>query len=329
MAERSSLNQVVQVGVETTSGTAVAANRKFQSISIEPTPVFQIDQFRPAGQKYRALATLSKEWSTASVSGRGSYTELVYLLSSLIDTATITTPGGATNARDWDFTSDSFDDDAPKTLTVEHGSSFRADRFAYGIVNEFGMSFTRDTVEISGGMMGTAIEDAITMTAAPTTVALVPILPDELSVYIDTTAAGLGGTKVSRVVSAEFSLSSRFNPVWVLDAAENSFVAIIESEPDLTLSLTMEADAEGMGILTPVRAGDSRFIRIASTSAVEIDAGTNNYEFELDFAGKVSDTGGFSDSDGLYAIEWSFVGVHDTTWGKAFNMRLRNALTAL
>lgn len=329
MPERSSLNQVIQIGVEVTAGTAVAADKKFQSIGIEPTPNLEIDQFRPMGQKYRALATLSKEWTTANISGRGSYTELVYLLSSVVDTAVIATPGGGTLARTWTFTPDSFDDDAPKTFTVEHGSSVRADSFTHGIVTEFGMSFSRDTVEVSGSMLGQAITDDITLTGAPTDITLVPIHAKDLLVYMDTTAAGLGSTKLTRVLSVDFTLGSRFSPVWVIDDTEASFVAVIESEPDLTMSIMMEADAEGMARLTDVRAGSTKFIRVFAQDATEIDVATNNYEFTLDFAGKVSDTGGFSDADGVYAIEWTFVGVHDATWTKAYEFVLQNALTAL
>lgn len=329
MAERSSLNQVIQVGVETVPGTAVAATRRFQALGIEPSPNMEIDQFRPMGQKYRSIATLSKEWVTASLSGRGSYTELVYVLSSVIDTATITTPIGATSSRLWTFTPDSFGDDNPRTYTVEHGSAFRADRFAYGLVTEVGMSFSRDSVELSGSMMGTALEDNITLTpSGVTSVPLVPILSSDLSVFMDNTAAALGTTQLGRVISAEFSLGSRFSPVWVMDATENSYVAVIESEPDLTMSLMMEADSEGMAQLATVRNGGTRFIRIRAVDSSTIEVG-HNYEFTLDFAGKVSDTGGFSDSDGIYAIEWSFVGVHDPAWNKAYEIRIKNNLTAL
>ena len=329
MTERSSLNQVVQVGVEITPGTNVATTKRFQSIGIEPSPTVELDQFRPSGQKFRSLATLNKEWVTAQIAGKPTYTELIYVLSSLIDTGTVTTPGGATLARNWQFIPDSFDDDTPITYTVEHGSSFRADKFNYGIVTETSFTFSRSSVELSGSMMGQAIQDSITLTGSQTFLDLVPILPSEVSVYLDTTAAGLGGTQLSRVLSVEVGLSSRFAPVWVLDASESSFVAVIESEPDLSATMTMEADAEGMAQLTQMRAGSSAFLRIESTSTQEIDAATNNYLLTMDLAMKVSDTAGFSDSDGIYAVEWSFVGVHDGTWGQAFEVNVVNDLTAL
>lgn len=327
MAERSTLNQVVQLGVETTPGTSVAASKRLQSIGIEPSVSVEMDQFRPSGQKFRAVTTLGKEWIEAPIAGRGSYTELVYVLSSVINTAVITTPAGGTTSRKWVFTPSSTADDTPKTFTVEHGSSVRADKFTYGLVTELGMTFNRDAIEVSGSMLGRALQDNITLTASPTTIALVPIIPTQVSVYLDTTSGGLGTTKLTRAISAEFSLGSRFAPVWVLDAANTSFVNHIESEPDLTCTLMLQADAQGMALLDQLRDGTSRFLRIEAVGTT-IET-TITYQFTIDMAVKVADTGGFTDADGVYAIEFNFVGVHDSGWGKAVEVSVINTLTAL
>jgi hypothetical protein len=327
MAERSSLNQTIQIGVETTPGTAVAANKRLQSIGIEPSISVETNQFRPIGTKYNALSTLGKEWVEAAITGRGTYTELQYLLSSVGTTAVITTPGGGTTSRQWVFSPSTTADDVPKTFTVEHGSGVRADRFTYGLVTEFGMSFSRDGIEVTGSMLGRALEDAITLTASPTTNALVPILPTQVTCFLDTTAAGLGTTKLTRLISGEFSMGSRFGPVWILDAANPGFVNHVETEPDLSCTLLLQADTQGMGLLTNLRAGDVRFLRIECLGAI-IEAAIR-YKFTIDLAISISDTGGFSDADGVYAIEFSGIGVHDGTWGKAVQFTMVNTSTAL
>ena len=328
MAERSALNQSVQIGVESTSGTPVAAGTRLQAIGIEPSPEVEMDEFRPMGQKYRAITTLGKEWVTADVSGRGSYTELVYLLSSVVGTAVVTNPGAAL-AYNWQFLPESFDDDVPSTFTVEHGSSVRADRFAYGILTEFGMTFNRTNIEVSGSMMGRALEDNITLTGAPTSVDLVPIIPTQVSVYMDDLQVNLGTTKLSRAISAEFNLGSRFAGVWVLDAANPQYVNHIETEPDLTLGLTVQADAAGMALLDTMRTGDTKYIRIEATGGTDSIESGADYTFTLDLAAKVTDTQGFSDEDGVYAIGFDFVGVHDSGWGQAYEFNLLNTISAL
>lgn len=328
MAERSALNQSVQIGVESTPGTPVAASTRFQATGIEPSPDTEIDEFRPIGQKYRAIATLSKEWVTAPITGRGSYNEIVYMLSSVIGTAVVTNPGAAL-AYNWQFDPESFDDDVPKTFTVEHGSSVRADRFAYGIVTELGLTFNRTSIELSGSMMGQALEDPVTLTAAPTAVPLVPIIPTQVTVYMDDTAAGLGVTKLTRAISAEFNLGSRFAGVWILDAANPQYVNHIETEPDLSLGLRLQADAVGMGLLTTMRAGDTKFIRIEATGGTDSIESGQDYTFTLDIAAKVKATQGFQDEDGVYAVGFDFVGVHDETWTKAYEVNVKNTLSTL
>jgi hypothetical protein len=328
MAERSALNQSVQIGVESTPGTSVAASKRLQAIGIEPSPDVEMDEFRPIGQKYRAITTLGKEWVTADISGRGSYNELVYLLSSVVGTAVVTNPGAAL-AYNWQFLPESFDDDAPKTFTVEHGSSVRADKFTYGIVTEFGMTFNRTNIEVTGSMMGRALTDGITMTAAPTAVPLVPIIPTQVSVYMNDSFATIGTTKLSRAISAEFNLGSRFAGVWVLDAANPQYVNHIETEPDLSLGMTLQADAAGMALLNTMRTGATKFIRIEATGPTDSIESGQAYTFRLDMAAKVSDTQGFSDEDGVYAVGFDFVGVHDSGWDKAYEFNIKNTLSAL
>lgn len=329
MAERSSLNQVVQIGVETTPGTAVAASKRLQSIGIEPSVSVELDTFRPSGQKFAALTTLGKEWTESALAGRGSYTEIIYPLSSVLNTAVITQPDAvnAPTAYKWVFTPSSTADDVPKTFTIEHGSGVRADRFSYGLVTEMGMTFNRDAIEVSGALLGRSLEDNVALTANPTLVALKPVIPTQVTVYLNDTAATIGTTKLTRAISADFNIGSRYGPVWVLDAANPSFVNHIETEPDLTCNVLLQADSQGMAQLAKLRDGATQFLRIEAIGATI--AGTVKYRFAIDMAVKVADTGGFSDADGVYAFEVNFVGVHDSGWGKAVEVTVINEVAAL
>lgn len=328
MPERSSLTQGVQVGVETTPGTAVAANKKFISIGIEPAVSVDMQRFRPMGQKFASIITPGKEWVEADLSGRGTYTEIIYPLSSVV-----VSPGAPavtdTTAQTWTFSPASSAEDTVKTFTVEQGGVVRAQKFAYGLVTELELTLNRDGCEIGGAMMGQKLSDNITLTAGPTTIAEVPILPTDLDVFIDATSAGLGTTKQTRCLEATIHIGDRFNPVWVLNTANSSFAAHVEQEPSAQLTLLMEADAQGMALLTQMRAGSTQFVRVKATSPTLAGAATVFYSLSWDAACKVSDVGDFSDEDGVYAIEWTYDMVHDGTWGKAFTVAVVNKLTAL
>jgi hypothetical protein len=123
-------------------------------------------------------------------------------------------------------------------------------------------------------------------------------------------------------------MGDRFNPVWVLNSANTSFVAHVEQEPTAQVTLMVEADAAGMGLLSTMRAGSTQFLRIKATSANTAGVG-NPYSLTLDQAVKVSDVGDFSDEDGVYAIEYTFDVVYDATWAKALQVELVNKQTAL
>lgn len=437
MSERTTITQVTQIGVEATPGTAVAATKKLGATSIEPSIQAEIATFRPAGVKFNTIGVLGKEWTEASIEGPASYTDLAYLLAGALNYAAPAQQGG-TAAYKWTFTPSHTAEDTVKTYTVERGSAVRAGRFSYGTVNELGLSFSRESVDVSGSILGQQYTDDVhlstnatyTLTAAaspptagtftltysgqttagiafdatpaavelaiealstvgtgnvevtatvaegagtlavaanvytiefvnalaqaprtltgsfgsltaagtialaagvvgvtPTSIALQPVLPTEVSVYLDTSGATLGNTKLTRAFTAEWKIGNRFSPLWPLNSAVSSFAATIETAPEATLALTVEADAAGMGPLTAMRAGTKQFIRIQAVGP--IIAGIYPWTLTLDMCGLVSEVGEFSDEDGVYAVQWTFAAAYDSTWTKALSVELINTLTAL
>lgn len=327
MPERAAVFEGIQIGVETTPGTSVAANKKLTALSIEPSPNAEIAQFAPMGSKHNTITALGKEWVLAALAGKPTFTEIVYPLSSVITTPVITTPGGGTTSRDWTFTPAGSAADTPKTFTVEAGSSLRAHKFTHGMVDEFTLAFNRGEVDLSGSLFGQALTDGITLTASPTTIALTPVLAKQFSVYVDATAGGLGTTKLLRVIDGEFKIGSRFGQVWPVDAAQASFAAYVEIKPEVTLRLSLAADAAGMAYLTNMRNATRSFIRVEAIGAV-IEAAIT-YKLRIDMAGEVINAGGFKVSDGLYVVDWTWSAMEDSGWGKAYQVVVTNTLTAL
>lgn len=327
MAERATVFQTVQVGVETTYGTGVAANKLLQSMSIEPNIQADVKTFRPSGQKFTTVAALGKEWSAGRLSGQATYTELIYPLASVLKKPTPTTPGG-TLPRLWTFDSAPAAADTVASYTVEQGSAERAHKVTGLVVLDFGMEFTREAINISGSTLGKALTDGITLTASPTTLALLPILPTQVSVKLADTQAGLtGASALTRAISAAWNLGNRFGPVWTLDASQSSYAALVELVPNGTAKLKVEADAAGMALLTQLRSGATKFMRISAVG--DVIETTYNYSLQVDLALKVVKPSEFSDADGVYAIEWEFELTKDATWGKAIEVQVQNTATAL
>jgi hypothetical protein len=430
MTERTTVLQSTQIGVEATPGTAVAATKQLQATSFEPAIHTEVTAFRPAGVKFSTLASLNKEWAGAGLSGQMSFSDLVYLLSGVLCQATPVQQGGAA-AYKWTFAPQHALGDTVKTFSVEYGDYAQAERFAYGIVNDLTLAFTRDACEISGEMLGRAVATGITksgneiqtlaITGSPTggsftitysgqttgaiaynaaaaavqaamealsnigagnvacaggplpgtavaiefrgalrqtdvpaitttnsftggtgpsttitetvkgvaltQIAAVPVMPTMVDIYMDTAYGSLGGTKLTRVFSAEVSIPNRLGPVWALNSAVSGFAAHVENAIEATLNLTLEADATGMGLVAVMRTGATRFARIEATGA--IIEGAYPYKATIDLAVKVQDVEPFEDADGVYAYGLSFAVVQDVAWGKAMQVEVTNTLAAL
>jgi hypothetical protein len=95
------------------------------------------------------------------------------------------------------------------------------------------------------------------------------------------------------------------------------------------VTLKVLADAGGMALLSNMREGASKFIRIGAISETMIGVTSTPYSLTIDAALKVKSVSEFSDEDGVYAVEWTFDVVHDATWGKATEITPVCSLTAL
>jgi hypothetical protein len=332
MAERSSIAQQVQIGVETTSGTAVAATKNLLALSIGLNVAEDVHTFQPRGAKYPSVVYNGKEWADCDVSGDATYSEIQYPLSSVLTTPTnaqLMDAATPTGAYQWTWSPATFGSDTPKTFTVEQGDSVRAQRAKNMIVSSFTLGFDRGGVTIGGDGFAEAIEDGVTLTAAGvTSIPTVPIQPTQLDVYLDPTFGALGTTKLLRVLSGEFAVSGRYDSLFVIDSTKPSYVAVLEKDPGSTFKLKVEADAAGMALLNSFRTGATSFIRLKATGPRIYQGATTPadvyHSFQIDAAGKISALGKFEDSDGVYAVEFTFTTVHDSAWGRAFQIKLVN-----
>lgn len=329
MPERSTIAQVVQIGVESTPGTGVPANKQFLSTGVSPAIKVDMQRFRPMGQKFPTVLTPGKEWVEAKIEGSGSYTELTYLLASIL-----TDPGAPTtvdvSARKYTYNPLATSEDSPKTYTIEQGSANRAGKFSNAIINELEIDFERaGGIDVKGSILGQRYQDGITMTATPTAITQQPILPTDIDIYIDPTSGALGTTKMTRALKCSWKISNRWGMLWPLNSAIPSFAATVETEPQSEIKLMVEADTQGMANLAFLRAGGTQFMRISATSPVLAGSTTQKYSVILDQAVKVSDVAEFADQDGIYAIEWTFEMTYDGGWAKYLTASVVNQLASL
>lgn len=168
--ERATVAELTQLAPEVTAGSAVAATRRLEALQIQPEIKTKTTPFKPQGWKYNAALSVDQEWTEAKLSGIGDYASMIYPLAGLFGAVTPITPVGGTNTRDWIWNPSTTVLDTPQTFTIEAGSSVRAGKFAYGLVNEFGVTYTRMDVKVDGAMFGQKYQDGITLTTPPSEV---------------------------------------------------------------------------------------------------------------------------------------------------------------
>ena len=336
MTDRATVVESVQIGQETTPGTAVACPTTLRSMSLDIKIAGDDDVFRPDGHKFNAVVVPGMEWSTFSLTGKPTYTEICYVLEALLGHVSPSVPSGGTltNLRVYDYADTAVA--TPKTLTIMKGSAVRAEKLAYGLVTDLGFGFSRKNgLTLTGAGIGQQFTDGITMTASPTDVPLIPVAGKQIDVFLDSTAAGLGTTKLLRAFAIEPGVTGAYGPIWPLNSSNASFGAAVDLALGTACKIQLESDAAGMAQLTQYRSGDLIFLRTLATGPViEVVAGTPpvnlTYLLQIDLAlgvNKAPSPG--NDVDGVTVVEYDCEFVRDSTWGKAMEIQVQNALASL
>jgi hypothetical protein len=328
MQVRSSISQGVQIGVEPlgSEGIAVAADIALNAMGFSPVPNLEFENYGPMGNKYDTVAALIREWSTSAVEGRPTYTEIVYALSSLLCSPDIV---DADPTFTWTWLPESRTQDDPITLTIERGDDNFAERMVGGVVNELAFAFSRTAAPtMNGQMFARNLVMGITKTADPEELALEPILPGHIDVFLDDTPEDIGTTQLEAVLAVTPRIGNRFSQLWVLDSRQDSYAAIVETKPDAPIELVMMADSAGLARLEEARASSTKFMRIEAESVTEIETGIT-YRFRMDYAVKISGGGQIGDRDGVYAVTWQAGVMHDPNWGRAHQYELRTSVASL
>lgn len=320
MPELSTVARAVQIGKETTPGTGVAAGKLLQYTGFALAPALEMQTFMPMGSKVPSTVVPGKDSSTLSIEGQGSYSEIVYVLSSLLKDVTATLSD--TTAYTWLYEPANRTEDTRARYTIEEGSAVRAGKASYGTVTDATITFNRSAgVTVSGSGFAQQYQDNITLTASPTTITEAPILATHLNIYSNDTFGAIGTTKLTRDFNAEVSIGGVVGQVWPINSANASFASDVELVPSVAVSLRCSADAQGMGFLTAARAAATKYVRLEALSTVLAGAATVYYKLWIDFACKVQEFPGFEDEEGIKVVNVGLVPVADSTfsataWGR-------------
>lgn len=156
MAEVASVFQTKRIGVETTPGTAVPANKLLQSIGFAATVSPEIQDFTPDGSKAKALTVFVRDMTEVSVSGKPTYDEITYLLAMLFGEPTVTNPTAGAYVRNYAMNARA--PDPFKTFTLDFGYDQYWYRASSMFLKDFTLTVNTDGVEIDGSGMAKQLD---------------------------------------------------------------------------------------------------------------------------------------------------------------------------
>jgi hypothetical protein len=325
MPERSTKGQRVQLGWETTYGTAAVATKRLLSLGI--TPDAQATRRRNFAQGYNfpSSTSMERDFTEGTLEGAAMFDEIVVPLQMLLGATTPTALTPAT-AFEWVWDIPLFGDVNPRSATIEKGDANTGERFSGAVATGFNMTWNRNEITVSAPVMGGILDLAATMaTSGVTAYPQVPMNPNGIGMFLDPTYAGLGTTRMLRAFEGGISLGDFFGQVWPLNDLKPSFDGIVGLQPSADSTVTLAADTAGKALLTDLRAGDRRYLRWA-IKGPQIGAGPAAYLFQIDQAIEVVDVDAFSDSDGIYAIPLTFSPVADEVNNIAVKITVVNTM---
>jgi hypothetical protein len=304
MAERASVLQRVQVGLEATGtpGTAVSAGKQWLvgKIMLDPqTPKVAVPG---AGGKFPVSAVQGKGWSQFEMPQCDiAYDELSYILATLVNRVT----GGSP----YTYFEAPFDSEPVNSLTMEVGSSVRAERIAYGMFDSWSAEFTEARCTHQGKGFGQVMDEGVTMTATPTKLSPACVNPKDWTLLIGTSIGGLAA--VTRPLSVRFGIGDANGPAFYGNS-DASFSADVERAPSLTAQIVHQRNSATAAWMTALRAGTDYFARILvsgpGSKALQI---TWAFEWQKDKPG---------DQDNQYVSVFDVMPKWEATWGKVYEI---------
>lgn len=332
---RGSVSIVSQIGTETTSGTAVPANRFLPTISFNPKLRRETKQFTGQGSKYPTSSVKHKQYADGSYDGVLDYNSFIYLLNGL--TVPVTTPAavvGSTTGKLWRYLPNSRAIDTPKTYTIESGDDVAADQYAYCQLTSLNASLGQDDNKVSGNLFARTMVPNGSLTATPTQIAERPVERGQIDVYLNSVFGSIGTTQITDSFEEELQLGEKFKPKFVHNSSYASFKDGTEVAPSLVYSFMSEHNSQSRSMLASVIATDAiQYLRI-KCKGLDLSTAVDGSVTELiqfDLAGKFTAPEPIMDAvnQGVYAYKYHFVALADPTMGRPWSVDVVNTLTGL
>lgn len=322
----------IQLGRETTAGTAVAATTIWRGVGTiedqrELTVVEEDIGFFSGGDRSyisKLYAALSMDETPAT------FEQLPYILEAGVKAVQTGASGGG-SAKEYIYTMPTSSPNTLAVYTLEGGDNQQAEKMEYSFVDQFKISGKPgEAVMMSADWFGRQATNA-SFTGALSLPTVEDILFQKGKLYIDDVSGTMGTTQVSNsFLGMDLTVKTGVTPVWTGDG--NLYFSFTKAvRPEVTLEITFEHDSSSVAEKTNWRNLTSRLIRVQFDGTALTTAGTNfaNKALRIDLAGKWSKFDKIDEMDGNDIIKATFVAKYNATAAKFAEFTVCNTLTSL
>lgn len=326
----------LQMGIESTKGTLVAATRVIvgENMFAERRERYRSAYPRGVRATVGGAGVLTKQWGEVTVETELSAEQILWPLETGIKGSV--TGSNANNAFTYTFTPElttgiiTVDAATVEFIHADGTTNHIASEAGYGMTESFSISSTPDDIAKLTWKMFTRARQTTTPTGALTAYSSLEPLPGALlSVYLDTTWAGLGGTQLTGIQrDVTFNCTTGLKPDFTADGrADKDFSKHSVNSLGATLSITWELDAVGAARYANYRANDLVYIRLKWTGGTVGAAGTKTVQ--IDGAYRFVGDPSFSYDEDQVLMSAELEAVYDATGTKILEFTAINGLSAI
>lgn len=303
-----------------------------KDMRLDPQSTFETEEFMGSGDTAPSVSVVNDDYTVGSVAGKVGYNSVGYILQSLFGAPTTTTPGGATTARQHEWTWDGQAPLVPVSYTGSHGIVGAADLIPGLVFNSLGISGGRGGFDLSSSILGKATSEGdelggyVNPTDSATVVPPVPVFPLHGSIFMDATMAAVGTTRLLQVYDMGIDIGDRLGRTRPINALRTSDGIVETSDQEHTVSLQFGVDPVERANFDSIRAGTFVFVR-AQWEGNTIEAALK-YLLRFDMCLAFRGVSAKEDSDSVLTRTWDTRIMRDATSGVALKIRLVNGVTA-
>lgn len=244
----------IQVGLEGdgTPGTLVSADRRLHgTLTMTPEIAYHMPQDERGSRAMHKRSVATRHGMTARFQGDATYEEINYFLATMLVEPVVSTPGSATNARQYLYQQSLVGANDRNTMSLEFGDETQEWESAFVVCQSLELQIQMgEVVGLSADLIG-HFPAKSTFTSVTESAVVNEIISGGAKLWIDTTFANLGTTAfTAMLVGGSIRINGGFQPIRFAEGVNAttgqsnfSTLAEVRTVHNMTLDMALSSDA--------------------------------------------------------------------------------------